>query len=43
MIDKALMIIIFMYSLSFSMLGIQYTVGDTFGVPLTNLAGTPVK
>ena len=38
MIDKALMIIIFMYTLSFSILGVQYSVGDTFGITLTNLA-----
>ena len=43
MIDKALGILIFVYALSFSILGVQYTVADTFGVTLTNLDGTPVK
>lgn len=43
MIDKALMIIIFMYAVGFSMLGIQYTLADTFGITMTNMEGTPIK
>ena len=43
MIDKALMIIIFMYAVGFSMLGVQYTLADTFGITMTNMEGTPIK
>lgn len=43
MIDKALMIIIFMYAVGFSMLGIQYTLADTFGITMTNMDGVPIK
>jgi len=37
MIDKALMIIIFMYAIGFSILGVQYTLADTFGITMTNM------
>lgn len=43
MIDKALMIIIFMYASGFSMLGVQYTLGDVFGITMTNMDGVPIK
>lgn len=42
MIDKALMIIIFMYAAGFSIVGIQFTLGDVFGITLTNMEGLPV-
>ena len=37
MIDKALIIIIFMYAASFSILGVQYELGDKFGVDLVTI------
>ena len=37
------MIIIFMYAVGFSMLGVQYTLADTFGITMTNMEGTPIK
>ena len=43
MIEKALIVIIFMYSVSFSLLAGQFVVGDIYGVTLTNYAGTPIK
>lgn len=43
MIEKALIIIIFMYSMSFSMLGTQYILGDTFGITMTSMTGVPIK
>lgn len=43
MIEKALIIIIFMYSMSFSMLGVQYILGDTFGITMTSMTGVPLK
>ena len=43
MIDKALIVIIFMYAASFSILGIQYTVADVFGHDIKNLDGVPIK
>ena len=43
MIEKALIIIIFMYAVSFAVLGGQYVLGDVFNVTLTNYEGTPVK
>lgn len=42
MIDKALMIIIFMYAIGFSIVGIQFTLADVFGITLTNIEGVPV-
>ena len=42
MIDKALMIIIFMYAAGFSIVGIQFTLGDVFGITLTNAEGVPI-
>ena len=43
MIEKSLVIIIFMYAASFSMLTIQYVFGDTFGITLVSFNGTPIK
>jgi len=42
LIDKALMIIIFMYAAGFSIVGIQFTLGDVFGITLTNAEGVPI-
>lgn len=39
MIEKPIMIIIFMYALSFSLIGVQYTLADVFGITLTNFEG----
>lgn len=41
--DKALFVIITMYSLSFSMLGAQYIIGDVLGITLTDFQGNPLK
>lgn len=43
MIDKALMIIIFMYSVSFSILGVQYVTSDILDIEMTNLEGVPIR
>ena len=43
MIEKALYVIIFMYAISFSLLGMQYSLGDVFGLTLTNFEGQPIK
>ena len=37
MIDKALIVIIFMYAISFSILGIQYELGDVYHVDLVTI------
>lgn len=42
MIEKALIIIIFMYATSFALLGGQYLLSP-FGVELTNLEGVPIS
>ena len=42
MIEKPLIIIIFMYAVSFSLLGGQYML-STFGVELTNPQGEPIR
>lgn len=42
MIDKPFMIILFMYLMSFSMIAAQYF-ADSYGITLTNNAGTPVR
>ena len=41
--DKAIFVIITMYSLSFSMLGAQYIIGDVLGIQLTDFQNQPVK
>ena len=43
MIEKALIVIIFMYSMSFSMIGTQYILGDQFGITMTSMNGVPIK
>jgi len=43
MIEKALIIIIFMYSMSFSMLGVQYILGDVFDITMTSMTGVPIR
>ena len=43
MIEKSIMIIIFMYAASFGMLGAQYVLGDVFGIVLTNFEGVPIQ
>lgn len=43
MIEKALIIIIVMYAVSFSALGFQYVIGDLFGFTITNYKGDEVK
>ncbi len=39
MIEKSLIVFIFMYSTSFGILGAQYALADTFGIELTNWKG----
>ena len=43
MIEKALIIMMFLYATSFGVLGAQYVFGDVFGVALTNFEGVPIK
>lgn len=43
MIDKALIIIIAMYALSISVVGVQYEAMECCGVTITNLDGVPVN
>jgi len=43
LIEKALIVIIFMYSMSFSMIGTQYILGDQFGITMTSMNGVPIK
>ena len=43
MIEKALMVIIFMYSISFSLVGVQWMYADVLGIQLTNAAGQEIK
>ena len=43
MLENALSIMIFMWATSFSVLGIQYVVGDVAGVEIENYQGQPVK
>ena len=43
MMDKSLIIIIFMYSAGFAFLGVQYIIGDVFGVTMTTPSGVEVK
>lgn len=43
MIEKALYVMIFMYIASFSILGVQYVIGDVYGKELTNFEGTPIR
>jgi uncharacterized protein YacL len=43
MMEKALMIIIFMYVASYSVLGAQYILGDVLGVTLTSYDGVVLE
>lgn len=43
MIEKALMIIIFMYAASYSILGAQYVLADVLGVTLTSYDGVVIE
>lgn len=43
MIEKSLIIIMFMYTFSFVTLGIQYTLADSFGVTLVGADGQPIR
>lgn len=43
MIEKSLIIIIFMYAASFGMLGSQYILGDVFNITMTNFEGEPIQ
>ena len=41
--EKSLVIIMFVYALSFSMLGIQFVLADVFHTQITNFQGQPMK
>ena len=41
--EKSLIIIMLMYSLSFSLLGMQFVLADVFHTQLTNFQGQPIK
>ena len=41
--EKSLIIIMFVYALSFSVLGIQFILADVFHTQLTNFQGQPIK
>ncbi len=43
MIEKSLVIIIFMYSSSFALLGMQYTIADSFGLNLVGANGDDIS
>jgi len=43
MMEAALKIMLFMWSVSFSVLGGQFVVGDVIGIELTNFDGVPIK
>lgn len=43
MIEKSLIAVMFVYAVSFAMLGVQFILGDVFHTPLTNFQGQPVK
>ncbi len=43
MIEKSLIIIMFMYASSFALLGMQYTLGDSFGLTLIGADGQPIE
>lgn len=43
MIEKSLIIIIFMYSVSFSMISGQYILGDVFGITIVNFEGVEIR
>ena len=43
MIEKSLVIIIFMYASSFALLGMQYTIADSFGLNLVGADGADIS
>jgi hypothetical protein len=43
LIEKALIVIIFMYAISMSILGAQLILADAFNITLTNFEGTPIE
>ena len=43
MMEKSLMIIIFMYCASFSVIGVEYVIADVLHMDLVNYAGIPIK
>ena len=43
MLEKALHIMLFMWAVSFSLIGFQYVVADTIGIELTNYRGDPIR
>ena len=43
MIEKSLIVVLFIYATSFSLLGAQYIWGDVFHVTMTDLNGQPFK
>ena len=43
MIEKALIILIFMYIGSFVLLGVQFAVADVFGITMVDVNGNPIK
>lgn len=42
MIDKSFYVVMFVYACSFGFLGIQFVLGDTFGITISNAEGTPL-
>jgi|APSaa5957512535_1039671.scaffolds.fasta_scaffold111497_2 hypothetical protein len=43
MIEKPLIIIVFLYASSFGLLGAQYVLADTFGIALVNFEGVEIQ
>ena len=43
MMEKPLHVMLFLWCISFSLLGAQYVIGDVFGITLTNSSGVPIK
>jgi len=43
LIEKSLIVIIFMYASSFAMLGMQYTLADSFGINLVGANGDDIS
>ena len=43
MLEKGLIIIVFMYCMSFSFIGVQYMMADAVGITLKSVSGTPIQ
>ena len=43
LIEKALQIMLFMWAVSFSILGVQYVIGDVIGTEVRNYRGEPLR